>query len=127
MKPINKSHSEQIKRKRYEVRNRNYILSSSSSSSEDEDIDLYYLVEFIDSKEFSVIEKNKVKIDDNDPNMGRVMHRGKWYPCKLLKLGNKEYIERKSLKFQNFATVETSEDNRPTNSTKRSKFFGSKT
>lgn len=82
---------------------------------------MFYLIEYLDSKEFSVVESEKVKIDDIHNNIGRVMHKGKWFNCKIIKFGTKEYIEKKSLKFQRYESIETSEDKRPNN--KKSKFF----
>lgn len=93
MNPSMKSFSEQIKRKRYEIKN-----TSTSSSSEDENADELYSVNFLNSnKQFAVAEKIK---------LNTMVKRCETYNCQMLKIDGKHYIKKDSMKFQKYVWIE---------------------
>ena len=61
--------------------------AACETDSSSDEADIYFLVEYVDTNEFSVVQKHQVKIDPRDNKKGLVKHKNIYYEVDILKKG----------------------------------------
>jgi len=93
-------------------------------SSDDEELcDLFYLIKYEDSQEFSVVKNKQIKFDKNSYDLGRVTFQNRSYRIEVIKRGTETDMNRKAMRYQNKQALTTDTDNEDAKRHKKSKLF----
>ena len=60
--------------------------AACETDSSSDEADIYFLVEYVDTNEFSVVQKHQVKIDSRDNKKGHQRRTGCWYVNSIIKI-----------------------------------------
>lgn len=115
------SRSEPLKRKNYE---QNLSAANICLSDDDEDVDIWHLVVYAGTNQFSVVRDDKIIIDKHDRKKGFVKDRNRQYECTILKSGSADYVNHKAERYERLESIETTSDERPTQKFKKIKNSG---
>jgi hypothetical protein len=80
-------------------------------SSDDEMCDLYYLIQYVESQEFSVVKNKQIKFDKNSNDSGQVKFQNRTYKIVVLKRGSEADMNKKAMRYQNKQPLSTDTDN----------------
>jgi len=86
-------------------------LNRLDSSDDEEMCDLFYLIQYVDSNEFSVVKNKQIKFDKNSTDTGKIKFKNQYYNINVLKRGTEAYVTSKAEKYQNKQSINTEAEN----------------